>query len=188
MQAREAIRAWIIDDTGIPKKGKHSVGVSTLFGCRLARMSYSIVQYVQIMSSAKFKSASGKASVSAGSRVRGAAKKVHKVSGARLVGGASKIFTPFALTPDNVLPSVAATALRQSGSEVLSHVAFKGEEVIITRNGKATAVIMPIATYEIFVDLEDASDLAVAQRVESELRASGEKTIPIAEARKRLRL
>jgi prevent-host-death family protein len=153
----------------------------------LTGILYKLYNMYRIMSLAKSKSASAKASVPAGRRVRRAVKGARK-SGARSIGGASKIFTPFALTPDNVLPSVAATALRQSGSEVLSHVAFKGKEVVITRNGKAAAVIMPIATYEIFVDLEDASDLAIARRAESELRASGEKTVPIAEARKRLRL
>jgi prevent-host-death family protein len=96
------------------------------------------------------------------------------------------IFTPCALTPDNVLPSVAASALRQFGSDVISRVAFKGEEVVVTRNGKPAAVIIPIAAYEIFVELEDASDLAIARRAEAEFNESGESAIPIAEARKRL--
>jgi prevent-host-death family protein len=108
-------------------------------------------------------------------------------SGAR-VTPSEKLFVPFALTPENVMPSVAATRLRQSGSEVVNHVAFKDEDVVITRNGKAVAIMVPIATYERLCELEDASDLALALRAEAEFIEGGEKAIPIAEARKRLGL
>jgi prevent-host-death family protein len=99
-----------------------------------------------------------------------------------------KIFTPWALTPENVVPSVAATTLRKAGSAIVNRVAFKDEDVVITRNGKAVAVMVPIATYELLCELEDASDLALARRAEAEFSESGEKTISIAEARKRLGL
>ncbi|TAM60825.1 type II toxin-antitoxin system prevent-host-death family antitoxin [bacterium] len=69
--------------------------------------------------------------------------------------------------------SVAATELRERASEIVSRVAYGGEEVILTRRGKAVAALVPLAALEALQRLEDAEDLADARTAREDARKHG---------------
>ncbi len=57
---------------------------------------------------------------------------------------------------------VGAEELRANLSDVLSKVAYGERRVLVTRNGRPLAVILPVADAAFYADLEDAQESAMA--------------------------
>ena len=58
---------------------------------------------------------------------------------------------------------IAATALRRSLSETLSRVTYRGERVLLERNGKAVAGLVSADDLELLELLEDRMDMKAAR-------------------------
>lgn len=80
------------------------------------------------------------------------------------------------------------TRARRTLSDVVSHVAFGGDRVVLSRNGRDLAVIVPMDLYRLLELEEDRLDVAEMRRAKREAAARGEKPVPYEGARKRLAL
>lgn len=80
------------------------------------------------------------------------------------------------------------TRARRTLSDVVSHVAFGGDRVVLSRNGRDLAVIVPMDLYRLMEPEEDRLDVAEMRRAKRESAARGEKPVPYEETRKRLGL
>jgi prevent-host-death family protein len=80
------------------------------------------------------------------------------------------------------------TRARRTLSDVVSHVAFGGDRVVLSRNGRDLAVIVPMDLYRMMELEEDRLDVAEMHRVKREAAAREEEPVPYEEARKRLGL
>jgi prevent-host-death family protein len=59
---------------------------------------------------------------------------------------------------------LAATALRNHGSEAINRVAYSGDRVLLQRHGKSVAAIVSIEDLELLQALEDRIDLAAVRK------------------------
>ena len=80
------------------------------------------------------------------------------------------------------------TRARRTLSDVVSHVAFGGDRVVLSRNGRDLAAIVPMELYRLLELEEDRVDVAEMHRAKRESASRGEKPVPYEEARKRLGL
>ena len=83
---------------------------------------------------------------------------------------------------------IPVTIARRTLSDVVSHVAFGGDRVVLSRNGRDLAAIVPMDVYRRIEEAEDRRDVADMERALREAAARGEKPIPYEEARKSLGL
>ena len=63
---------------------------------------------------------------------------------------------------------VSATAARRDFAETLNRVAYRGERVVLERNGKDIAVLISIEDLELLRKFEDAMDNAAADEANDE--------------------
>jgi len=62
------------------------------------------------------------------------------------------------------MTTLAATELRNHGSEAINRVAYSGDRVLLQRHGKNVAAIVSIEDLELLQALEDRIDLAAARK------------------------
>jgi prevent-host-death family protein len=89
------------------------------------------------------------------------------------------------MTPMTRMP---VTRARRTLSDVVSHVAFGGDRVVLSRNGRDLAVIVSMDLYRMLELEEDRLDVAEMRRAKREAAARGDKPVPYEEARERLGL
>jgi len=83
---------------------------------------------------------------------------------------------------------ILITRARQALPDVVSHVASRGECVVLSRNGRDLAAIVPMDLYRLSEQDEDRQDVAEMHRRKRAAAARGARPIPYQRARKRLGL
>lgn len=69
--------------------------------------------------------------------------------------------------------TIGAKELRNHVSEYLSKVAFGRERIVVTRNGKAVAAMVPVEDLELIEAIEDRADAEAARKALAEAEEAG---------------
>jgi prevent-host-death family protein len=83
---------------------------------------------------------------------------------------------------------IATTQARADFSDVLDRAGHKGERILLSRNGKNVAAIVPVEDVDFLEELEEKADIAAIRAALAETKRRREKPIPWAKARKMLGL
>jgi prevent-host-death family protein len=86
------------------------------------------------------------------------------------------------------MTQMATTKARADFAEVVNRAAHKGERILLSRNGKSIAAIVPVEDVKLLEALEEKADMAALRAALAETRRRREKPIPWAQARKMLGL
>jgi len=70
-------------------------------------------------------------------------------------------------------------ALRTHFADTVSRVAYGGERIILSRNGRDVAALVPVVDLAALEALEDRTDLAAAEKALGEFRRSGERAVSL---------
>jgi prevent-host-death family protein len=84
-----------------------------------------------------------------------------------------------------MMVTLTAVKARAKFSEVVSQAAFEKERIVLTRNGKELAAVVPVEDVRLLEAIEDRADIEQALRV---LASPDEKPIAYKTARKALGL
>ena len=73
-------------------------------------------------------------------------------------------------------PTMTAKEARENFSELVNRTAFAKERVILTRNKRQVAAVVPVEDLELLELLEDYVDLAAAKKALEEVRLQGTRS------------
>jgi len=86
------------------------------------------------------------------------------------------------------MTKLAASQARDTFSDTLNRVAYRGERIVLRRRGKDLAAIVPIEDLKLIQKVEDEIDLREAKKVLAEAKRKGLKPIAYERVRERLGL
>jgi prevent-host-death family protein len=86
------------------------------------------------------------------------------------------------------MTKLAASQARDSFSDTLNRVAYRGERIVLRRRGRDLAAIVPIEDLKLIQKMEDEIDLRQARKALSEMKRNGLKPVPYGRIRKKLGL
>ena len=84
--------------------------------------------------------------------------------------------------------TIPASKARAEFAELVSRAAHQGERILVSRNGKSVAAIVPAEDVALLEELEERGDLAAVRAALRETKRRREKPIPWDRARKMLGL
>ena len=86
------------------------------------------------------------------------------------------------------MTKLAASQARDTFSDTLNRVAYRGERIVLHRRGKDLAAIVPIEDLKLIQRVEDEIDLREAKKALAEMKRKGLKPMAYERVRERLGL
>lgn len=86
------------------------------------------------------------------------------------------------------MTKLAASQARDSFSDTLNRVAYRGERIVLRRRGRDLAAIVPLEDLKLIQKTEDEIDVRGAKKALAEMKRKGLKPVPYARVRKKLGL
>ena len=86
------------------------------------------------------------------------------------------------------MTKLAASQARDTFSDTLNRVAYRGERIVLRRRGKDLAAIVPIEDLKLIQRVEDEIDLREAKKALAEMKRKGLKPMAYERVRERLGL
>jgi prevent-host-death family protein len=83
---------------------------------------------------------------------------------------------------------IATTKARADFADLVNRAAHKGERILLSRNGKTVAAIVPVEDVTLLEEIEERDDIAALRAALTETKRRREKPIPWERARKMLGL
>jgi prevent-host-death family protein len=81
------------------------------------------------------------------------------------------------------MPRMGAREARMNFADVLNTAAYAKDRIVLTKNGKDVAAIIPIEDLRMLEEIENRIDVAEAEKVMARVKAGKERLIPWEEAK-----